>query len=101
MQQSHLSRRPMFFRPGRRAGCGVFLLFLWFLVHLTTMALAQPTGTGGRISSFGRMFEPPGPASRRTDLGFSEIMYHPPDLVSNAVGNGLAFIELYNAGLFA
>src|SRR4051812_48230681 len=100
MQQSHLPRRPKFLRPSRGAGWGVFLLCLCFAIHATTMAHAQPASGAGGVSSFGRWFEPPGPASRRTDLVISEIMYHPPDRVGNADGHNLGFVELYNSGLF-
>jgi len=42
-------------------------------------------------------YEPPGPATRRTGLVFSEIMYHP---AANADGRRTEFIEIYNSNPF-
>jgi len=42
-------------------------------------------------------YEPAGPATRRTGLVFSEIMYHP---AANADGRRTEFIEIYNSNPF-
>lgn len=43
-------------------------------------------------------YEPLGPASRRTGLSISEIMYHPRD---RADGRNVEFVEIYNSNPFA
>ncbi|HEY0454762.1 MAG TPA: lamin tail domain-containing protein, partial [Verrucomicrobiae bacterium] len=46
------------------------------------------------------MVESPGPATRLTELVFSEIMYRPLDFFRGYLGSDLDFIEIYNAGAF-
>ena len=76
-------------------------LFVGFVVSShtltqTTTARFRDFGniTGGTIlPSLPLPVEPPGPATRNTDLVISEIMYHPRH------SNDLEFVEIFNAGL--
>ena len=53
--------------------------------------VGPPAGTSASAPL--RLPEPPGPASRRTGLAISEVMYHPPDRDD---GRNLEFLEIYN-----
>jgi hypothetical protein len=68
---------------------------------VTTTAQFRDSGTvtGGVVVPYALDVEPPGPSSRLTPFAFTEIMYNPfPS--TNASGQPLEFVELYNSNPF-
>ncbi len=61
---------------------------------VTTRVNRLADATGSPTTSVPLPIEPPGPASRRTPLAITEIMYHPPQ---RADGKNLEFVEVFNS----
>jgi hypothetical protein len=82
--------------PGARdSDAGSYDVMVWNDAGSATSATATLTVTF--LSPAQLSYEPRGPATRRTGLVFSEIMYHP---AANADGRRTEFIEIFNSNPF-